>query len=147
MRPDRIILGEVRDEAACELLSIMNTGHDGSFCTGHANSSRDMLSRLETLVLSGMEIPVTAIRNQIASALDIIVHLGRIRDRTRRVLEVAEIVGMDKDRIKLETLFEFVEEGEDENGRVIGKLCRTEKSLIHTEKLQRAGIKLQADTI
>lgn len=142
MRPDRIILGEIRDAAACELLNIMNTGHDGSLCTGHANSSKDMLSRLETLVLSGMDIPVMAIRNQIASALDIIIHLGRIRDKTRKVLEIAEIVGMEGDRIKLQTLFEFVEEGEDKDGRVKGSLCRREKGLIHTEKLQRAGIEL-----
>ena len=134
MRPDRIILGEIRDAAACELLNIMNTGHDGSLCTGHANSSKDMLS--------GMDIPVMAIRNQIASALDIIIHLGRIRDKTRKVLEIAEIVGMEGDRIKLQTLFEFVEEGEDKDGRVKGSLCRREKGLIHTEKLQRAGIKL-----
>ena len=128
MRPDRIILGEIRDAAACELLNIMNTGHDGSLCTGHANSSKD--------------IPVMAIRNQIASALDIIIHLGRIRDKTRKVLEIAEIVGMEGDRIKLQTLFEFVEEGEDKDGRVKGSLCRREKGLIHTEKLQRAGIEL-----
>lgn len=140
MRPDRIILGEVRDAAACELLNAMNTGHDGSFCTGHANSSRDMLSRLETLVLSGMDIPILAIRNQIAAAVDIIIHLGRLRDKTRKVLEIAEVIGMDGDNIKLGTLFEFVEEGEDADGRVIGKLCRTEKQIIHTEKLQRAGI-------
>ena len=142
MRPDRIILGEIRDAAACELLNIMNTGHDGSLCTGHANSSKDMLSRMETLVLSGMDIPVMAIRNQIASALDIIIHLGRIRDKTRKVLEIAEIVGMEGDRIKLQTLFEFVEEGEDKDRRVKGSLCRREKGLIHTEKLQRAGIEL-----
>ena len=140
MRPDRIILGEVRDAAACELLNAMNTGLDGSFCTGHANSSKDMLSRLETLVLSGMDIPILAIRNQIAAAVDIIIHLGRIRDRTRKVLEIAEIIGMDGDNIKLGTLFEFVEEGEDADGKVIGKLCRTGKKIIHTEKLQRAGI-------
>lgn len=140
MRPSRIILGEVRDAAACEMLSVMNTGHDGSFCTGHANSSKDMLSRLETLVLSGMDIPVQAIRNQIAAAIDIIIHLGRLRDKTRKVIEIAEVVGMDGDRIKLETLFEFIEEGEDADGKVIGKLCRTQKNLIHTEKLQKAGI-------
>ena len=140
MRPDRIILGEVRDAAACEMLSVMNTGHDGSFCTGHANSSKDMLSRLETLVLSGMDIPVLAIRNQIAAAIDIVIHLGRLRDKTRKVLEIAEIVGMDGEMIKLETLFEFIEKGEDSDGKVIGKLCKTEKKLIHTEKLQRAGI-------
>lgn len=140
MRPDRIILGEVRDAAACEMLSVMNTGHDGSFCTGHANSSKDMLSRLETLVLSGMDIPVLAIRNQIAAAIDIVIHLGRLRDKTRKVLEIAEVVGMDGEMIKLETLFEFIEKGEDSDGKVIGKLCKTEKKLIHTEKLQRAGI-------
>ena len=112
MRPDRIVLGEVRDAAACELLNAMNTGHDGSFCTGHANSSKDMLSRLETLVLSGMDIPILAIRNQIAAAVDIIIHLGRLRDKTRKVLEIAEVIGMDGDNIKLGTLFEFVEEGE-----------------------------------
>ena len=96
---DRIILGEVRDAAACELLNVMNTGHDGSLCTGHANSPKDMLNRLETLVLIGMDIPLLAVRNQIASALDIVVQLGRLRDKTRKILEIDEIIDRKSTRL------------------------------------------------
>lgn len=140
MRPDRIILGEVRDAAACELLSVMNTGHDGSFCTGHANSARDMLSRLETLVLTGMDIPLQAVRSQIASALDIIVHLGRLRDKSRKVLEIDEVIDLQEGEIILKPLFRFQEEGQDETGKVIGKLQKLEEGLSHNEKLRAAGL-------
>lgn len=140
MRPDRIILGEVRDAAACELLNVMNTGHDGSLCTGHANSPKDMLNRLETLVLTGMDIPLPAVRSQIASAIDIIVHLGRLRDKSRRVLEIVEVIGIQQGEIQVQPLFSFQEEGQDETGRVKGNLCKTAHSLFHQGKLCAAGI-------
>ena len=140
MRPDRIILGEVRDAAACELLNVMNTGHDGSLCTGHANSAKDMLNRLETLVLTGMDIPLPAVRSQIASALDIIVHLGRLRDKSRRVLEINEVTGMENGEIALRAIFRFQETGQTGDGRVMGGLQRMAKDLIHYEKLQAAGL-------
>lgn len=140
MRPDRIILGEVRDAAACELLNVMNTGHDGSLCTGHANSAKDMLNRLETLVLTGMDIPLPAVRSQIASALDIIVHLGRLRDKSRRVLEIDEVIGIEDGEIALRTIFRFQETGQAVNGKVTGGLQRMEKELVHYEKLQAAGL-------
>ena len=142
MRPDRIILGEVRDAAACELLSVMNTGHDGSLSTGHANSPMDMMNRLETLVLTGMDIPLAAIRNQIASALDIVVQLGRLRDKSRRVLEVDEVMGVQEGKVVLRPLFSFQEAGEEE-GRVIGELVPSGNELYHTGKLKRAGLHLQ----
>ena len=109
MRPSRIIVGEIRDAAAIDLLSAMNTGHDGSLSTGHANSPRDMLNRLETLVLMGMDIPLAAVRQQIASGIDILVHLGRLRDGSRRVLQIDEIVGIENERVSLQTLFQFQE--------------------------------------
>jgi len=140
MRPDRIILGEVRDAAACELLNVMNTGHDGSLCTGHANSAKDMLNRLETLVLTGMDIPLPAVRSQIASALDIIVHLGRLRDKSRRVLEIDEVIGIENGEIALQTIFRFQETGQTGDGRVTGRLQRMAKELVHYEKLQTAGL-------
>lgn len=140
MRPTRIILGEVRDAAACELLNVMNTGHDGSLCSGHANSPKDMLNRLETLVLTGMDIPLLAVRSQVASAIDIIVHLGRLRDKSRRVLEIVEVIGIQQGEIQIQPLFSFQEEGQDETGRVQGKLCKTTHSLFHQEKLHAAGI-------
>ena len=99
MRPDRIIVGEVRGSEAIDMLQALNTGHDGSLSTGHANSSRDMLTRLETMVLMGMELPLAAVRRQIASGVDIIVHLGRLRDKSRRVLEIVEILGFEDGEI------------------------------------------------
>ncbi|MGX8686810.1 MAG: CpaF family protein, partial [bacterium] len=124
MRPDRIIVGEVRGEEALDMLQAMNTGHDGSLSTGHANSAGDALSRLETMVLmSSLDLPVAAIRSQIASAIDIIVHLGRLRDRSRRLLEIREVAGIRDGRILLRSLYEFVEEGERE-GRIFGTWVR-----------------------
>ena len=111
MRPDRIIVGEVRDEAAIDMLTAMNTGHDGSISTGHANSVRDMMLRLETMVLMGADLPVRAIRQQIAAAIDIVIHLGRLRDNSRRVLEISEVVGMENEEIKLRQLYKFEEVG------------------------------------
>jgi pilus assembly protein CpaF len=132
MRPDRIIVGEVRDAAAIDMLQALNTGHDGSLSTGHANSPKDMLSRLESLVLLGADIPLPAVRRQIASAIDIIVHLGRLRDRTRRVLEITEVLDCKDNEIGLNPLYTFLEEGE-ENGKVKGKL-RKVNELICNDK-------------
>ena len=144
MRPDRIIVGEVRDAAAIDMLQAMNTGHDGSMSTGHANSPADMLSRLESLVLLGADIPLLAVRKQIASAIDIIVHLGRLRDRTRRILEITEVMGCVDHEIRLNPLYLFTEEGEAK-GRVQGELIK-QNNLIHTDKLLRAGIKPETIT-
>ena len=138
MRPDRIIVGEIRDSAAIDLLTAMNTGHDGSLSTGHANSPADMLNRLETLVLMGLDIPLAAIRKQIASALDIIVHLGRLRDKSRRVLEVSEVGDVRDGQIQIYPIFSFKEEGE-KDGRVIGRLTATGHRLLATGKCLRAG--------
>ena len=136
MRPDRIIVGEVRDDAAIDMLQGLNTGHSG-LSTGHANSAKDMLSRLETMVLLGADIPAPAVRRQIASAIDLIVHLGRLRDRSRRVLEITEVLDCVDGEIELNPLFVFREEGETD-GRIIGSLKRTRGSLIHVNKLLRA---------
>lgn len=139
MRPDRIIVGEVRGGEAFDMMQCLNTGHDGSMSTGHANSSEDMLSRLENMILMGMELPLAAIRQQIASGLDIIVHLGRLRDKSRRVLEVAEVLGYEEGKIQLQTLYRFEEESEDSEGRIIGSLNR-KGELFHVEKLRAAGL-------
>lgn len=138
MRPDRIIVGEVRGAEAIDMLQALNTGHDGSLSTGHANSARDMLARLETMVLMGMELPLAAVRGQIASGVDIIVHLGRLRDRSRKVLEITEITGYQDGEIQTQCLYRFVETGEEE-GRIIGKLQK-EHDLWHTQKLLAAGL-------
>ena len=107
MRPDRIVVGEVRGSEAVDMLQAMNTGHDGSLSTGHANSAADMLSRLEMMVLMGMEIPLEAIRRQIASAIDLFVHLGRMPDGSRKVLEIVEVKGCEKGMIQMESLFRY----------------------------------------
>lgn len=139
MRPTRLIVGEVRGGEALDLLQCLNTGHDGSLSTGHANSARDMLSRLETMVLMGMDLPLSAIRHQIASGIDIIVHLGRLRDKTRKVLEIAEVTGMEQDEVRLETLCVFEEVSERENKEVKGKLV-FKKGLSNKHKLMAAGL-------
>lgn len=141
MRPDRIIVGEVRGVEAVDMLQAMNTGHDGSLSTGHSNSPRDMLSRIETMVLMGMEIPIEAVRQQISSAVDIIVHLGRIRDRSRKVVQIAEVGDCRDGEIMLTPLFKFVEEGESPDGKVLGRLIRQDTVLKRTHKLETAGIK------
>lgn len=138
MRPDRIIVGEVRGSEAIDMLQALNTGHDGSLSTGHANSSEDMLTRLETMVLMGMDLPLAAVRRQIASGVDIIVHLGRLRDRSRRVLEIVEILGFKNSEIVTAPLYQFQEKGE-ENGRVIGELIKL-NVLTHTGKLKSSGM-------
>ena len=164
MRPDRVIVGEVRDAAAIDMLAAMNTGHDGSLSTGHANSSGDMITRLESMVLMGMELPLEAVRRQIASAVDVIIHLGRLRDGSRKVLEIAEVTGMREGLVELHTIYEFEEmvAGEEQEvtdmvyaaagtlseqnvtdgfqlHKVTGRL-RARAELLHQEKFLRAGI-------
>lgn len=138
MRPDRIIVGEVRGEEAVDMIQCLNTGHDGSLSTGHANSAKDMLSRLEMMILMGMELPVSAIRRQIASGLDIIVHLGRLRDRSRRVLSIVEVLGYEQDEIQIQTLYEFVEEGLTKEGFIKG-ILQKQNELKQVDKLKAAG--------
>ena len=140
MRPDRIVVGEVRGPEAIDMIQAMNTGHDGSMSTGHANSAYDMLSRLETMILMGMDLPVSAIRGQLASGIDLIVHLGRLRDRSRKLLEVAEILGLEEGQIKLSTLYRFRETGE-ENGKIIG-VWDKEEEIRQRFKFDLAGIDL-----
>ena len=145
MRPERIVVGEVRGAEALDMLQAMNTGHDGSLSTGHANSTFDILSRLETMVLQGAEgLPLEAIRQQIASAVDIIIHLSRLRDKSRRTMEIVEVVGYDgKTRqIELNSLFEFVESKESTRTKVAGKLTRTAHSMKNRHKLETAGISI-----
>lgn len=138
MRPDRIIVGEVRDAAAIDMLAAMGTGHDGSISTGHANTAEDMISRLETMVLMGIEIPLAAVRRQIVSAVDIIIHVSRLRDRSRKIVKICEVKGMEQGEIVLNTLFEFQETGM-KKGKVQGALQKVQ-NLMHIEKLQGAGM-------
>ena len=138
MRPDRIIVGEVRGPEAIDMIQAMNTGHDGSMSTGHANSAADMISRLETMILMGMDLPVSAARGQLASALDLIVHLGRLRDRSRKLLEITEVLGIDNGQLALSTLYRFTETGE-ENGKIVGTWNR-ENEIFHRFKFEMAGI-------
>lgn len=140
MRPERIVVGEVRGAEALDMLQAMNTGHDGSLSTGHSNSTKDMLSRLETMVLSGNNIPLEAIRQQIASAINIIIQLSRLRDKSRRTVEITEVVGYENGEFQLNTLYKFVEHGEDKNGRIIGGLERTENPMVNTFKFKMVGI-------
>ena len=138
MRPSRLIVGECRGAEALDVLQAMNTGHDGSLSTGHANSCKDMLVRLETMVLMGMELPLPAIRSQIASGIDILVHLGRLRDKSRKVLSITEILGYREGEILLNDIYCFTEQKKNE--------CRVQGSLAHvgtlknTEKLERTGL-------
>ena len=143
MRPDRIVVGEVRGAEALDMLQAMNTGHDGSLSTGHGNSPKDMLTRLETMVLMGMSMPVDAIRTQIASAIDIIVHLARQRDKSRKVVQIAEVGNYQNGEIELTPLFKYVEKGETKNGRILGGLVRQSACIKRTEKLEAAGIRLE----
>ena len=140
MRPERIVVGECRGEEALDMLQAMNPGHDGSLSTGHANSCRDMLSRLETMVLMGMELPLAAIRSQIASGLDILVHLGRMRDKSRKVLAITEVIGMQDGEIVLKDLYRYVEKSPDVE-MACGKLQQM-GTLFNQEKCKRAGITL-----
>lgn len=137
-RPDRIVIGEVRGPECIDLLSAMNTGHDGSLSTGHGNSSKDMISRLETMVLMGMDIPMAAIEKQIASAIDIFVHLGRLRDKSRKVLEVAEVLGYVNGEIQLHPIYRYEETESKERGNLCGE-WKKKGELINKEKLINAG--------
>lgn len=139
MRPDRIIVGECRGAEALDMLQAMNTGHDGSLSTGHANSPHDIISRIETMVLQGQDFPLNAIRQQIASGIDIIVQLGRLRDKSRRVLEISEVDGFMDGEIVLHTLYRFEETAVLDSGRIQGFL-KKEGTLCHTDKLMAAGL-------
>lgn len=143
MRPDRILVGEVRGEEALDMLQALNSGHDGSLSTGHGNSPRDMLARLETMVLLGVSLPVSAIRRQIASGIDIMIHLGRLRDKSRKVLEIIEIVGYryETEEILTKVLYEFEEDGTNRD-QVIGKLVK-KSTLTDTRKLVQRGISIE----
>lgn len=143
MRPDRIIVGEVRGPEAIDMLQAMNTGHEGSLTTGHANSTKDMLSRLETMVLSGSLIPLEAIRRQIASAIDIIIYIARLRDKSRGVTEISEVVGYEEDKIILNRLYNYCDKGDPVVDKsIMGGLVKTGNRLQHTNKLDLAGIKI-----
>ena len=142
MRPERIVVGEVRGGEALDMLQAMNTGHDGSLSTGHANSTEDMLSRLETMVLQGAAgLPLEAIRQQIASAVDIIIHLSRLRDKSRKTMEITEVVGYEDGKIILNPLYVFEEDENSTLEKVSGSLNRTQNKMINTMKLQLAGVK------
>ncbi len=143
MRPNRIIVGEVRGAEALDMLQAMNTGHEGSLSTGHSNGAKDMISRLETMVLSGADLPVPVVRQQISSALDIVVHLSRFRDSSRRVAEICEVTGIERGEVQLSTLFRFEEEGERE-GAVFGSLRRVAQ-LRDLGKLRHAGLLKEAE--
>ena len=136
MRPNRIIVGEVRGSEAIDMLQSLNTGHCGA-STGHSNSPEDMLSRIETMVLSGMDIPLPAVQRQIASGIDVIVHLGRLRDRSRKVLRIVEVLGYEDGEIKLQTLYEF-KENEMKEGKIQGEWIKVHE-IQKREKLLAAG--------
>ncbi len=141
MRPERIVVGEVRGGEALDMLQAMNTGHDGSLSTGHANSTEDMLSRLETMVLQGADgLPLDAIRQQIASAVDIIIHLSRLRDKSRKTMQITEVCGMENGRIKLNPLYVFEEDSNSTMEKVSGSLKRTNNKFINDYKLKLAGL-------
>jgi len=143
MRPDRIVVGEVRSGEALDMLQAMNTGHDGSLTTGHANTPRDMLSRLETMVLmAGMDLPVKAIREQISSAVDIIVQQSRLKDGNRKITHITEVLGMEGDIITLQDIFIFKQHGKDEKGHIIGETVPTGIKPRFIEKLEDMGIKI-----
>lgn len=144
MRPERIVVGEVRGGEALDMLQAMNTGHDGSLSTGHANSTEDMLSRLETMVLQGAAgLPLEAIRQQIASAVDIIIHLSRLRDKSRKTMEITEVVGYENGKIILNPLYRFEEDENSTLTKVSGSLKRTENKMINDYKLRLSGFKTE----
>ncbi len=141
MRPERIVVGEVRGEEALDMLQAMNTGHDGSISTGHANSAEDMISRLETMVLSGAAgLPLEAIRQQIASAVDIIIHLSRMRDSSRKTMSISEVVGLEGGKVVMNPLFEFQEDEKTTVRKVSGSLNRTKNEMVHPDKFIASGI-------
>jgi pilus assembly protein CpaF len=146
MRPDRIIVGEVRGPEVLDMLQAMNTGHDGSLSTVHANSTRDALARLETMILlSGISLPVRAMRDYIASALDLIIHLSRLSDGSRKILRLTEVVGMEEDVVTTQDIFVFEQEGVDKDGKVIGYHRATGVRPKFADRLRRAGIELDPD--
>ncbi len=146
MRPDRIVVGEVRSGEALDMLQAMNTGHDGSLTTGHANTPRDMLARLETMVLmAGMDLPVKAIREQIASAVDIIVQQSRLKDGSRKITHISEVTGMEGDIITMQDIFVYKQSGKDERGRLVGDIVPTGIKPKFMEKFEKAGIMLPSD--
>ena len=138
MRPDRLVIGEVRGAETVDMLQAFNTGHQGSLSTGHGNSTKDMLYRLETMVLMGMEIPAVAVRRQLASGIDLMIHLGRLRDKRRVLLEISEIAGYENDEIMLNPIFLFEETGVDDIGKILGTWKKVGE-LKHKEKLRMAG--------
>jgi len=145
MRPDRIVVGEIRGAEALDMLQAMNTGHDGSLSTGHANSPRDMLARIETMVMmAGYELPVRAIREQIASALDVIIQQSRMKDGTRKITHVTEVLGMEGDTIVLQDLFRFKETGVDEYGKISGEFVSSGIRPKIAEQIELSGFSLPA---
>ena len=145
MRPDRIIVGEVRGEECIDMIQACNTGHDGSISTGHGNSNRDMLFRLETMVLMGVDLPVSAIRGQIASAFDLMIHITRLRDRSRKIVQVSEITGIKNGEICLHSLYEFHEIGE-KDGEIEGMFVRADR-LLFTKKIRERGLMEEYETL
>ncbi|MFT9600164.1 CpaF family protein [Mesobacillus sp.] len=146
MRPDRVVIGEVRGAEALDMLQAMNTGHDGSLATGHSNSARDMIARLETMVLlAGVELPVKAIREQIAGALDVIIQQSRLKDGSRRITSITEVQGMEGDVIVLQDIFSYKQQGVDENGKIIGRLIPTGVRPKFYERLEASGIHIPAN--
>ena len=146
MRPDRIVVGEVRGPEALDMLQAMNTGHDGSMTTLHANKTRDVLARIETLVLmAGFDLPVRAIRAQIASAINVIVHLERLRDGTRKVVQISEVTGMEEDVITMHDVFRFVRSGVDAQGRVVGRFAPSGVRPRILDRLDEAGLEMPVE--
>jgi len=146
MRPDRLVVGEVRGAEALDMLQAMNTGHDGSMTTLHANKPRDALSRIETLVLmAGYDLPVRAIRAQVASAINVIVHLERLRDGTRKVVQVSELTGMEEDVITMQEIFRFTRTGLDQEGRVMGRFSPTGIRPRVLDRLEEQGLAMPAE--
>ncbi len=146
MRPDRLVVGEVRGPEALDMLQAMNTGHDGSMTTLHANKPRDALSRIETLVLmAGYDLPVRAIRAQVASAINVIVHLERMRDGTRKVVQISEVTGMEEDVIAMQEVFRFIRSGLDADGRVIGRFAPSGMRPRVLGRLEELGLPMPAE--
>ena len=146
MRPDRLVVGEVRGPEALDMLQAMNTGHDGSMTTLHANKPRDALSRIETLVLmAGYDLPVRAIRAQVASAINVIVHLERMRDGTRKVVQISEVTGMEEDVIAMQEVFRFIRSGLDADGRVIGRFAPSGMRPRVLSRLEELGLPMPSE--
>ena len=143
MRPDRIIVGEVRGGETLDMLQAMNTGHDGSLTSVHSNSARDTLNRIETMVLmAGMDLPLRAIRQQVASAIDLIIHQERLRDGSRKIVQCSEVLGMEGEMIVMQDIFKFEQTGIDDNGKVLGELRPTGLRPRVNDRIEEAGIHL-----